>query len=287
MKMKRIVLSAAAITALVAPLFAQADNLAEGEVQRCEDKIASAVRDVLGKYGDALAELQAGFQKAADLDGALAVRGERQRVMHDGVLTDQNLVAEPKSLRALQTQVIARLKELTTQLVNDTVPKLIEYKKALTMSGKLDDALLVRNAIERLQNGYVPASRADAGTNVTAETLLTAYAGDRARADKIYKGQKIVVRGIVGGFRADPADAKVYLVFLTSGANGGWLQCAFAVNDYQIREEKQFNNTVIVITGKGKDAVTARYQKGAPTDIRGVCDGLDEMVRLSKCEPER
>jgi len=31
-------------------------------------------------------------------------------------------------------------------------------------------------------------------------------------ADKIYKGQKIILHGTFGGSRPDPADAKIYLV---------------------------------------------------------------------------
>ena len=281
--MKRPSLFPIVIALLIVPLLGQTPNPGEVEAQKCEERIAGVWRDVLGKYDDALAELQAGFQKSADLEGALAVRTEKRRLAEEGALTEKHLVAEPKTLRALQTQTIARMQELTAQLVSETVPKLIEYKKSLTVAGKLDEALAVRAAIEKLQNGYVPVTRADAGKVVAAETILSAYAADRARADKIYKGQRIVVRGVVGGFRADPADAKQYLVYLTSGS-GGWLQCAFAAGDFVIREEKQFNNTILVISGKGKDAATLRIQKGIAADIRGVCDGMDEMVRLVKCD---
>jgi hypothetical protein len=280
-----LILPAALAVLFAARLFAQ--NAGEAEAQKCEERIAAAVRDVLAKYDDSLTELQTGFQKAADLEGALAVRAEKQRVAQEGALTDKHLVAEPKSLRTLQSQVIARMQELTQQLVNDTVPKLVEYKKSLTIAGKLDDAVAVRTAIERLQNGYVPAVRAAPRTIVPAETLLGAYASDRTRADKIYKGQRIIVRGVVGGFRPDPADAKQYLLYLTGGNSGAWLQCAFSTNDFQFREEKQFNNTILAITGRGKDATTVRFQKGSNTDVSGVCDGLDELVRLSKCELER
>lgn len=273
-----------AIAMLTAPLRAQTPNAGEVEAQKCEERIAGVWRDVLGKYDDALTELQAGFQKAADLESALAVRAEKARLTADGLLTEKHLVAEPKSLRTLQSTTIARMQELTSQLVNDTVPKLIEYKKSLTVAGKLDEALAVRSAIEKLQNGYVPVTRVDLKSAVAAETLLNAYAADRARADKIYKGQRIIVRGVVGGYRQDPADAKQYLVYLTGGTSGGWLQCAFHAGDVQVREEKQFNNTVLAITGKGKDAATLRLQKGVLVEIRGTCEGMDELVRMAKCD---
>ncbi|MEA3209284.1 MAG: tRNA anti-like [Chthoniobacter sp.] len=264
---------------------AQSSTAGEAEAQKCEDRIAAVQRDVFIKYDDALAELQAGLQKTADLEGALAVRAERQRVAQEQVLSEANLAAEPKTLRALQAQTIARMQEMVKQLVAETLPKLVEFKKQLTVAGKLDEAVAVRAAIEKLQNAHVPVARPDAGSIVPAETLLVAYGGDRARADKTYKGQKMIVRGVVGGFRADPADAKNYQVFLTGGTTGGWVQCTFHGGDHRFREEKAaFNVAVLVITSKDTDSGGARLQKGSPLDVRGICEGWDEVVRMNKCE---
>jgi hypothetical protein len=263
---------------------AETVSVGEGEVKKCEERIAAVQRDVLNKYDDSLAELQATFQKAADLEGALATRNERQRVAQESALTEKNIVVEPRALHALQVQTLTKMQELIQQLINETVPKLIEYKKSLTVAGKLDEAVAVRTAIEQLQNNHLPASRAEPGEVVPADTLLSAYVADRNRADKIYKGQKLVVRGTVGGFRQDPANAKQYLVFLGGSTAGNWIQCAFAASDFQFREETQFNNSILILSSKGKDARTFRLQKGASVDIHGTCDGLDETVRLSKCE---
>lgn len=268
---------------LIAPVCAAAPTPAEVEAQKCEERIAGVWRDVLGKYDVALAELLAGFQKAADLEGALATRAEKQRLGKDAALSEQNLVTEPKALRALQTQTMTRMQELTTLLVNETLPKLIDYKKSLTVAGKLDEARSVRETIEKLQGGYLPVTRANAGSMVPAEAILSAYAADRGRADKIYKGQRIVVRGVVSGFRPDPADAKLYVVYV-GGSGSGLIACEFATGDFLIREDKQFNTTILVITGKGKDPPVLRLQKGAAAEIRGTCDGMDEMVRLVKCD---
>ncbi len=281
--MKNLVSATAALVFLSALTFAQAVSVGEAEAQKCEEKIASVQRDVIGKYEDGLLELQLGFQKAADLENALAVRGEKERVTKEQRLTDANLVHEPKSLRALQTASLAKIKDLSAQLVAESVPRLLELKKSLTIAGKLDDALAVRGAIERLQNGYVPLSRAEAGAVVPAETLWQAYAADRTRADKTYKGQKITVRGIFGGFRQDTKDTKLQLVFLAAGT-GGWVQCEFSAADFRFREETQFNNAIFVITPKGNDGAALRLQKGQSVEIRGTCEGLDEVVRLIKCD---
>lgn len=262
----------------------RATSLADVEVQKCQDKIANVQRDVLNRYDDALQELQNSFQKSADLEGALAVRAERQRVAADNVLTEKNLVTEPKALRALQSQTAAKLHELVTQLIQESVPRLIELKKSLTIGGKLDEALAVRGAIEQLQNSFLPAARPEAGAILPAETLLQAYTADRPRADKQYKGQRITVRGVVGGFRQDPADAKFYLIYVTGGAtSSAWVQCAFSTGEFRFREEKQFANTILVVSSK-EDPAGVRVQKGQTIDIKGVCDGWDEVVKLNKCD---
>jgi hypothetical protein len=271
------------LTRAAAP--AQAATAGEAEVQKCEDRIGSVRREVLGKYDDALGELQLALQKAADLEGALAVRAERQRAATEQALSEVNFVPEPKPLRALQTQTTTKLQELITQVVKDSVPKLLELKRALTVAGRLDEALAVRNSIERLQNSNLPVVRPEPGSLVALDTLAQAYAADRSRADKTYKGQKFVVRGVVGGYRLDPGDGKSYQVFLTSSTSGGWVQCQFAGNDFRFREENaSFGAVVLVITSKQEAALSARVQKGQTLDVRGVCEGLDETVRLAKCE---
>ena len=276
---------AALTLALSTPLPAQNVNLGETEALKCEEKIASVRRDVLGKYDDALAELQATLQKAADLEGALAVRAERQRVAKDHSLFERDYVPEPKALRQMQVQHVVRMQELVGQVVAEALPKLVELKKSMTTAGKLDDAVAVRTAIEKLQNSHVPVARPEAGTVVPAETLLVAYSGDRARADKTYKGQKIVVRGAISGFRVDPADARSYQIYLTGGSGGGFVQCAFSTNTFRFREEKNaFGAVTLAISTADGEGSTWRVQKGHPLDIRGTCEGLDEVVRLGRCE---
>jgi hypothetical protein len=276
-----------ALHLLFAPAATRAQGVAAGEAeaQRCEDRIASVKRDVLGKYNDALTDLQAQMQKVADLEGALAVRTERERVQKEEVLSEEQFVQEPKGLRALQQQHVAKMRELIGALVAESVPKLIELKKQLTVAGKLDEAVTVRAAIERLQNDHVPIAKPTAGDIVPAEVLLTAYAADRARADKTYKTQKITVHGLVGGFRQDPSDTKHYVVFLTrpAGGSGGWVQCTFNNDNLKCREEKQFNTNTLVITGKDGDLL-ARVQSGQTMDIRGICEGFEEVVHLTKCD---
>jgi hypothetical protein len=239
-------------------------------------------REVLGKYEDSIGELQLQFQKAADLDGALAVRTERQRLQADHHLTEKNLVNEPRSLRTLQQQTIAKIAELTAALVNETVPKLVELKKALTVGGKLDEAVTVRGLIEKLQNDHVRVERPENGQFVAAENLILAYAADRERADKTYKGVRLSLRGVVGAYRQDPADNRNYIIFLTKGTNGGWIACSFDTGNLRFREEKQYNTNYLLVFDRNE--IIARVQAGQSLDVQGTCDGFQDTVRLSKCE---
>jgi hypothetical protein len=278
--------SAAAIALVLAltevAAYAQTAAAAESEAAKCQERVAAVERDVLGKYEDSLAELQLQFQKAADLDGALAVRKERQRLQAERRLTEKEVVAEPRSLRTAQQQSIAKMAELTAALVTEALPKLVEIKKALTIGGKLDDAVSVRSLIEKLQNNHLRVERPESGQFVPAETLLLAYAADRERADKTYKGARLSLRGTVGAFRPDPADNRNYTVFLNKGVNSGWIACLFNTGNLRFREEKQFNTSFLVIMDRNE--IVARVQAGQTLDVQGTCDGFEDTVRLSKCE---
>lgn len=257
----------------------------EAEAARCRDRISAVRRDVLGKYEDQLGELQAQCQKAADLEGALAVRAERQRVHGETVLTESNFVTEPRALRALQQQTATRLEELIAGVVGEVIPRLVELKKALTVSGQLDEAVAVRKSIEQLQNDHVPLARPVSGELVTEETLTTAYAADRARADKAYKGVVITVRGTLATYRVDPNDARRASIYLGRTAGAGWVGCFFE-DGARFREDRSFNTVALVVTSASGSPI-ARWQAGQTIEVSGKCDGFEDVVRLTSCELPR
>ena len=260
-------------------------SLGESEAQKIEDRIASVRRDLLSRYETQLGELQLQLQKVADLEGAVTVRDERTRAHTEQALSDANFAAEPKSLRALQQTTLGKMNDLVSGVVAESLPKLVELKKQLTVDGRLDDALAVKQAIERLQNANVPIRRAEAGGIVPAETLLRAYGADRSRADKTYKGIRIAARGVVAGYKLDPENGKSLLIFLTGGSSPGWVQCAFNLSQWRYREERSGPNTILVLIPK--DGSEVRTAKGQQMDILGDCTGWDEMVKLAKCDVPR
>lgn len=270
---------------LAAPKISEAGKIGEAEAQKVEDRIASVRRDVLGKYDSALGDMQLQMQKAADLEGALAVRNERGRLAKEQALSEKNFVTDPKSLRALQQTTMTRMHDLVTGVVTESLPKLIEYKKQLTIDGRLDDALAVKQAIERLQNANVPISRTEAGSIVAAESLIQAYGADRLRADRTYKGVRFVVRGVMGGYRLDPNDEKILIVYLSPASGTGWVQCAFNLSLMRYREDRIASGTFLVLIGR--DGSEFRLGRGQQVDIMGDCAGWDENVKMVKCDVAR
>ena len=260
-------------------------SLGESEAQKIEDKIATVRRDLLSKYETQLGELQLQLQKIADLEGAIAVRDERTRVHAEQAISDANFAKEPKSLRTLQQTTLAKMNELVSGVVNEALPKLVELKKQLTVDGRLDDAVAVKQCIERLQNANVPIARAEAGGIVPAETLLRAYSADRNRADKTYKGVRIAVRGVMAGYKLDPENGKSLLVYLTGGSSTGWVLCSFNLAQWRYREDRSASAVILVLIPK--DGGEVRMSKGSQIDILGDCNGWDEMVKLTKCDIPR
>ena len=285
--MKRLLL----LIALTAHVHAQrvavpsGASLGESEVQKIEDRIATVRRDLLSKYETQLGELQLQLQKIADLEGSVAVRDERTRAHAEQALSDANFATEPKSLRTLQQTMLTRMNDLVSGVVAESLPKLVELKKQLTVDGRLDDALAVKQSIERLQNANVPIRRAEAGGMVPAETLLRAYGADRSRADKTYKGVRIAVRGIVAGYKLDPENGKSLLVYLSGGTTAGWAQCAFNLAQWRYREDRSASGMILVLIPK--DGGEVRVSKGTQMDILGDCTGWDEIVKLTKCDVPR
>ena len=285
--MKRLILLFALTATAVAQRVAvpSGASLGESEAQKIEEKIATVRRDLLSKYETQLGELQIQLQKLADLEGSLAVRDERSRVHAEQTLSDKNFANDPKSLRALQQATVAKMVELVSGTVSESLPKLIELKKQLTVDGRLDDAFAVKQAIERLQNANVPIVRAEAGSIVPAENIIRAYSADRSRADKTYKGVRIAVRGVNAGYKLDPDNGKNLLVFLTGGTSAGWVQCSFNLAQWRYREDRTTSSSVLVLIPK--DGTEVRILKGQQIDILGDCNGWDEMVKLTKCDVPR
>ncbi|MEY5014514.1 MAG: tRNA anti-like [Verrucomicrobiota bacterium] len=259
-----------------------AEPLLGMEVTNLEKLIRDVRSDVVSKYEAGLSELQVGYQKAADLEGALAVRRERARLQEERALAESNLVEEPKQLRAFQDQYLQNQQRLVVQAVNNALPRMVELKRALTVGGKLDDAVRVRDEIRRIQQAYLPEMRSGEGEVVTAEEVAGAYAANAERADTAYRGRKLLVRGRVVSFRDGKEGGKASLVL--AGGEGRFVEVGM-VEGTRVRAETAGVAGGIAVTVP--DGAVLRLGKGQVVEVRGRCEGLDGVVRLSDGQLKR
>jgi len=257
------------------------------EVERSELQIREVRVEFGNRYEKKLAELKLVYQKAADLENALVVRGEEKRVETEPnrPLETRHLVEEPRLLKDAQLELLAKQTEMITQIVQAIVPKLLEVKKKLTMDGKLDDAVEVRSMIQRLQDASSPAQRLSNNSVVAAEEVFQAYQSSRDRADKMYRGPRLILRGKVVGIRLDPKETGAFTLVLFGGAEGALVDCAFPQTEYRVREERSGQNVFFVVARSNSDpaAATLRVQRGAVVDILGKCEGFEGSVYFGGC----
>ena len=259
-----------------------AEPLLGMEVTNLEKLIRDVRSDVVAKYEAGLSELQVGYQKAADLEGALAVRRERARLQEERGLAEANLVEEPRQLRAFQDQYLQNQQRLVVQAVNNALPRMVELKRSLTVAGKLDDAVRVRDEIRRIQQAYLPEMRSGEGEVVTAEEVAGAYAANAERADMAYRGRKLLVRGRVVSFRDGKEGGKASLVL--AGGEGRFVEVGM-VEGTRVRAETAGVAGGIAVTVP--DGAVLRLGKGQVVEVRGRCEGLDGVVRLADGQLKR
>jgi hypothetical protein len=262
-----------------------AKDIVQVELEKSERNIKAVRVEIGNRYEKKLSELRAAFQKAADLEGALAVRAEEQRVVSETErpLESRHVVEEPRGLREIQVELIGKQSEMIAQIVVEAVPKLVEMKKTLTVAGKLDEAVEVRGAIQRLQDAMSPPQRVSANSQVSVEEVYQAYQSSKERADKIYRGVKVLLRGRVAGVRPDPREPGSFTLVLYGGVEGALVDCAFPAGEYRVREERQGQAIVYVVSHGSNDSGALRVQRGGVAEFAGRCDGSDGGLRFSGC----
>ena len=269
---------------------ATSSDAVQAEVERCERRIREVRVEIGNRYEKRLLELRSVFQKAADLESALLVRNEERRLGAEVELPldSRHLLEEPRLLREAQLELLAKQTEMVTQIVQDVVPRLVEMKKALTVGGKLDEALEVRNSIQRLQDAGAPAQRLTGGAQVTADEVSMAYQSAKERADKIYKGVKLSLRGRVAGVRPDAKDPSNGVLVLFGGTDGSLVDCAFQSPEFRVREERSAQNVFYVVAHVNGDVPALRVQRGVVVEIQGRCEGFEGGLRFANCSlPKR
>ncbi len=254
-----------------------------GEVEKSERQIREVRIEIGNRYEKKLAELRSVYQKAADLENALAVRAEEQRVAMEPnrPLEGRHLAEEPRLLREAQAELLSKQAEMISQIVQSIVPKLVELKKTLTVAGKLDEAVEFRSTIERFQDAMSPAQKLSNNSLVTAEEVFQAFQSSRERAEKMYRGPRLNLRGKVMGVRPDPKDPSAFTLVLFGGMEGAFVDCAFVSPEYRVREERVGQNLFFVVSKNNAEVL--RSQRGLVVEVLGKCEGAEGAVRFGGC----
>ena len=113
-------------------------------------------------YLDGLAKLQEERAKAADLDGALLVKAERERVAAHVETTEEQVKAMPAVMRTLRSAYEGSLKKITEEIAKRNLPvrqklsaDLEALQKRITVSGDLEQAVIVKTEKERFAARFV------------------------------------------------------------------------------------------------------------------------------------
>ena len=147
-------------------------------------------------YADALKALGQKLQGAGDLDGMLAVKKESERFEKEKTIPESAVVADCVALRDLQTKWqkmpdtidVNKSKKIVT-LSKGHIAALEEVKKQLTMQGKVEEAVVVKDEIERARTSAdVTAAEfvlTCAGMDLAAKTNAVAKAVAPTRTDPL------------------------------------------------------------------------------------------------------
>jgi hypothetical protein len=265
-------------------------EMAKAELERCERRIREVKTEIAHKYEAELGKVRQAFQKSADLEGALLVREEERRLLADAGLESGHLKKEPAFLRELQEVFLQKQLDLVSQVVRESLPKLVEIKKQLTVAGRLDEAVEVRAAVGRLQKQLGPARRVSEGTALGVDDLVQAYQVDRERAETMYRGVRLALSGRVWGTRPEGREGGSVLV-LAGGAGGGEgaaVECGFAAGEYRWIQETQGQTVVLGLQPAGSRGLLWKGARGTVLEVVGRCEGWgDGGLRLSNCTTQK
>ena len=287
-RMRPFTTLSAIIFMLPSQIFAQAGNPTgtdswRQDLTKVERRIQEVRVEMGNRYEKKLGELRAGFQKLGDLENAVVIRDEERRLVGADIALDSQYIAqEPRALRDVQVELLMEQKKLLSQIVQESLAKLVELKKTLTVAGRLDEALEVRRSIADLQDIVSPAEKVENGTVVGAEDLYQTFQSSRLRADKMYKGRSLVLRGKVAGIRPDPRDSSVTVLVVFGGGDGMFIDCVFS-GDYRVGEARQGGSVGYSVSKGLNDPNPVRLTRGAMVEISGRCEGWDAGVRFGNC----
>jgi hypothetical protein len=128
------------------------------QVSKIDAKYAALKEKVPADYTNALNALEMSFTKKGDLDSVVAIRTERDRYIVAQDISSKAIVKSPPALKALQERFQKTVVDLEAGKKKDIAASIVPYltrleqlKTNLTKSSKVDDALLVKQEIDRVK----------------------------------------------------------------------------------------------------------------------------------------
>jgi len=129
----------------------------EEQSKKIEDTAMTAMLKWPEQYVAALKAVQKRLQSSGNLEGWKAAQDELTRFNQDRQLREEHFVADPADLRAIQEKYAAVPGEVEANersrlgvLTRKYADRLTALQKKLTIAGKMDDALAVRQEIARI-----------------------------------------------------------------------------------------------------------------------------------------
>jgi hypothetical protein len=120
-------------------------------VAACEEAIRQKRIAIQAQYVGELEAMERLFQAKGALEDLFAAKAERTRFLEVPLLAEGNLVEGPEPLRELQQQYLELQNNAASSAVEQFLERLEQQKQALTIEGKLDEAVKAKTAIDQVR----------------------------------------------------------------------------------------------------------------------------------------
>jgi len=171
-----------------------AEAIAEGDViAACEEALRQKRVAVQAQYVGALEALEKSFQAKGALEDLFAAKAERKRFMETPLLPDENLVELPEALRELQEKYQELQHNVTVSVAEEFIARLEQEKKALTIAGKLEEAVKAKSDAEQILRKYALQADAAAGDSSPKDGLVAFYTFEESGKDMSGNGRDLKI----------------------------------------------------------------------------------------------
>jgi hypothetical protein len=137
-----------------------AEGKAEGDVvTACEEAIRQKRVATQAQYVGELEAMEKSFQAKGALEDLFAVKAEQKRFLETPILAEENLMETPDALRELQREYLELQQHVTTSVAEEFIARLEQQKQALTIEGRLDEAVKAKADVQKISQRYMDSAR--------------------------------------------------------------------------------------------------------------------------------